>query len=580
MHATGSGATSMHGTNTATSTLDGSDTSTGLALTTSESESTVTGTTTSSTGGDPEDTGSSVDLPVFTQLAAGGRHTCGLSIDGEVRCWGSNDHGQLGDGTTQARLLPTDISLWATALSTGESHTCALARGGALWCWGSNHFGQVGAGSHLGNTTWLSPIIVNAPMTAAIVAGAFNTCLVSDSQAIYCWGDNEAGQLGAASEQDQDLPSLLAEVAAATTVSIGMLHACALRPDGSPICWGSNNSYELGHTLPGGHLEDPVGVPPMAQISAGGSISCATTAAGEVWCWGGLFGGAKLAEPFVADASEVRVGLMHACARMKDGRVMCWGSNHYGQLGDGTTIDADAPQLVPGLTDVIALTAGYLHTCALRTNGTALCWGRNEGGQLGDGTTTDRSSPVPVGAQGTHSVPPDEQPDGHTPGVGFVPAPGTISIFNCGGNSTCNHVLDTTADPSKAPFATADSWEPFGLETILAFRKRYGSRGQTPQGHWAELFPVNRESLENAFVAGNLGSPANYDGKPTLLEQMDSAYTIPRHSKWHCDHWVAHLEGGSPDNPIAVSDPNKPAGPYSEPCVVWKLCTCYYDNIP
>src|SRR5688572_24579048 len=95
-----------------------------------------------------DSTGPVVDEVSFVRIASGARFSCGLDSDGVAYCWGLNDRGQLGDGTTTTRLAPTQVSttLQFSTIAAGASHTCAITLTGDPYCWGSNERGEAGAG--------------------------------------------------------------------------------------------------------------------------------------------------------------------------------------------------------------------------------------------------------------------------------------------------------------------------------------------------------------------------------------------------------------------------------------------------
>jgi alpha-tubulin suppressor-like RCC1 family protein len=133
-----------------------------------------------------------------TALAAGGRHTCALIETGALKCWGQNQRGQLGDGTTADRVVPVNVAELSTgvmALAAGWQHSCALMLNGSIKCWGNNGNGQLGIGNLLLKVTatdvaWIPTAAV------AVAAGREHTCALLADNAVRCWGDDEQGQLG------------------------------------------------------------------------------------------------------------------------------------------------------------------------------------------------------------------------------------------------------------------------------------------------------------------------------------------------------------------------------------------------
>ena len=138
--------------------------------------------------------------------SAGGRHTCALVGDGSVQCWGGNDFGELGDGTTTAHPFPEPVAgiAGAVAIAAGFNHTCALLADGRVACWGANGYGQLGDGTGIDNP--LPVTVAGLPPSVAIAAGYNHSCAVSSDGAARCWGWNAAGQLGDGTTTDQPLP--------------------------------------------------------------------------------------------------------------------------------------------------------------------------------------------------------------------------------------------------------------------------------------------------------------------------------------------------------------------------------------
>jgi alpha-tubulin suppressor-like RCC1 family protein len=344
-------------------------------------------------------------------ISAGFLQTCAVTgPNGAAKCWGRNDYGELGTGTTTSSLTPVGVvglSSKVAAVSAGGSRSCALTTSGGLKCWGS------GPGN--GTSGSLTPVSVTGLATGvkAISVGGTIACALTTSGGVRCWGAGSLGQLG-----DGLLTSSLVPVSPAgltsgvAAVSTGAQHACVLMSAGGVKCWGWNNYGETGDQTGATTTATPtdvLGLPSnVTGIFVGGYHSCAVTSSGEAWCWGenqaGQLGdGTTLdratpaAVSTLSGVTSITGGTYHTCALVTGGAVSCWGSNNSGQLGDGTALDRSLPVWVVGLSSAVTqISGGRFHTCAVDSVGRALCWGNNTWGQLGDGTTTFRYTPVGV----------------------------------------------------------------------------------------------------------------------------------------------------------------------------------------
>src|SRR5438552_2831006 len=177
-------------------------------------------------------------------LDAGDYHSCALRASGVAYCWGDNGDGQLGDGTTTQRLVPTAVvgGLTFTTLSVGAAHTCGLTTSGAAYCWGFNGDGRLGDNT---TTQRLVPTAVAGGLTfASVTAGDFFTCAVTTSGAAYCWG--AGGYIGDGTTTQRLLPTSVAGGPPFTYVPAGAIFRSGLTTSGAAYCWGLNGNGELG----------------------------------------------------------------------------------------------------------------------------------------------------------------------------------------------------------------------------------------------------------------------------------------------------------------------------------------------
>lgn len=329
-----------------------------------------------------------VTVPDVVGVDGGRRHACAVSADGAVRCWGTNLYGQLGDGsTTDAPDEPVAVGIPpASAVTAGADFTCALLQDARVACWGFNLSGQLGNGTDTGVS--LEPVPVSGLEDAVTVsAGGEHACALRDDGSVWCWGQNDVGQLGDGTTTSRDEPVRVTGVVGAVGITAGRSHSCAAVDDGTVRCWGGGTLGQLGD---GGREDSPEPVRVSMPGTAVGSVDAGT----ESTC--AAVGGAE--DP---------------------GRsVWCWGANESGQLGVDGDEDRPVPVEVPDLDGPRGVVLGERWSCAVLADGSARCWG---GGAADDRVVVD-----------TAAAPPSDPGEGGDPGPDVRRAP-----YSFLGNELC-----------------------------------------------------------------------------------------------------------------------------------------------
>jgi alpha-tubulin suppressor-like RCC1 family protein len=267
-------------------------------------------------------------------ISAGGHHTCALTSAGGVECWGGNEEGQLGEVVnTENKTTPVTVSglsSGVTAIAAGLYHTCALTSVGAVKCWGGNEYGQLGDGTTSGRTAPVAVSGLSSGVTA-IAAGFYHTCALTSAGGAKCWGANFEGGIGDGTETHKTTPvDVYGLSGGVMAIDAGFTHTCALTSAGGAKCWGGNSQGQVGDGFTA-HWTTPTDVSGLSSgvtaISAGGEQTCALTSAGGVKCWG------ENAYGQLGDGTEKRrttpvhvSGLQHA---------MCSGNNGTVKLSPG-----------------------------------------------------------------------------------------------------------------------------------------------------------------------------------------------------------------------------------------------------
>ena len=359
--------------------------------------------------------------PPRVRLAAGPAHACAIRESGELYCWGNNDHGQIGDLTTDPRPTPVHIGpgiQWAAVTAGGDecttgcvdprsSHTCAIVRDGSLYCWGSNAGGELGNGT---TTAFSAPWRVGMDFDwVAVDAGFGATCGIKRNGTLWCWGafGHDRNTFG----DVQGLgPSYPIQVGSANDwVAIDLGHnreatangsmGCGVRSSGELHCWnespfetppspfrspdraGSESDWE-SVCVSGGDFSGNTRDQRVCGTRRGGSFYCTVTT--------NLDDAQRIGDNL--DWRAPNAGSMHGCALHRD-LVWCWGSNEFGARGVESS--TDLVNAVP-MQDWRLIAAGNGFACGEQTDASVYCWGRNLSGELGAGITADKLVPTLV----------------------------------------------------------------------------------------------------------------------------------------------------------------------------------------
>ncbi|MFL5352434.1 RCC1 domain-containing protein [Archangium sp.] len=347
--------------------------------------------------------------PKPTRIAGGWYFSLELRQDGTVWGWGTNQRGQLGDGTTLQRNTPVRVMGLdnVESIAAADRHSLVLKKDGTVWAWGGNDFGQLGDGSF---TDRYTPVqVVGLTGVVAIAAGGVQSLALKQDGTVWAWGYNGTGALGDGTTIDRNTPVQVVGLTGVVAIAEGDTDSLAVRSDGSVWAWGYNYFGELGDGTTSMRTT-PVqvsGLTGVVAVSVGNTHSMALKLDGTVWAWGSNGDGSLGDGTTIQRTTPVQVlglsgvtaidaGVGFSLVLKQDGTAWAWGYNGWAQLGDGTTTRRMTPVQVPGLSGVATISTGAAHSLALKQDNSAWAWGYNGYGQLGDGTTTQRSSPVRV----------------------------------------------------------------------------------------------------------------------------------------------------------------------------------------
>lgn len=255
-------------------------------------------------------------------------------------------------------------------VEAGMTGGCGLLFNGTVYCWGNNERGEVGDGTNIMRD---HPVMVkNLTDVTSITMGDQIYCAIRSDATAWCWGRNHEGQLGDGTTTNRNTPVQVLGLTDVIDISPDAMHTCAVKGDGTAWCWGYNNHGQLGNG--------------ESTLS---------------WEYGSLTPAQVLGpdgEGFLVGVTSISAGWWFTCATTISGTAYCWGQNHLGQGGNGepTEEDQTTPEQVRGPANFTQISAGHFHACAVSVDGTPYCWGHGASGRLGNGGTSSSSVPTQV----------------------------------------------------------------------------------------------------------------------------------------------------------------------------------------
>lgn len=291
----------------------------------------------------------------WAQISAGDWHSCGMTVDQDAYCWGYNADGRCGLGNTKSPILKPELVKgnykWKF-ISAGYFYSCGVRRDGALFCWGKNNYGRLGNGKVGGNYT--TPQRVGKDVDwVNVLAGGDHTCALKADKSVWCFGNNEEGQLGVG-KTPKELPISAVPVKVQGTykyLSNSSKFACAIKTDGTGVCWGSNAWGNLGIGKNGSYAIKPTKIKSSGlwrQLSCGQFVGCGIKSDNTGWCWGA---GYLTPLKFKPDGwITMTAGDWNGSGVNANGTAYSWWENEWGEGGVGYTGYLKKPTEVVGGT--------------------------------------------------------------------------------------------------------------------------------------------------------------------------------------------------------------------------------------
>ena len=421
----------------------------------------------------------------ISQISLGSNHSSAISSTGRLFLWGYNYHGQIGDGTTINKILPTEITNRfglsneekIIQFSLGGSHSSALTSTGRLFMWGNNYNGQLGniTTTNRNSPTYITNYfnITDEEKITQISLGNLHSSAITSTGRFFVWGYNYEGQLGDGTTINKNIPTEITLFKSSkvftsltyiyheninqfipnkegyiflgwyTDLTFISLSDLSIMPANDIVLFGywsiinydityhlddginhdnNPNSYtvfdeitlfnptKIGYNFLGWYDNEGLTGEAITTISLGSTINVNLYAKWEIKSYTISY---LIVEddyeplsyiPLFPEESIIKVslGYYNSAALTSTGRLFIWGNNFYGQLGDGTKTGKIVPIEITSCFSlsseekIIEVSLGEYNSSALTSTGRLFMWGNNYYGQLGDGTTADKTSPTEI----------------------------------------------------------------------------------------------------------------------------------------------------------------------------------------
>ena len=293
----------------------------------------------------------------FVHITSGYRYSCGITTIGEAWCWGLGHEGNLGNSASADSPIPVKVSgghSWQTIEAGSAPYlwddsretTCGITLSGDLYCWGYNVHGQLGQGN-TGASINEPKLISNGRKWRQVTIADLHVCAIDIAGDGFCWGWQNNGQLGDnTGTTDRYAPVAIKSPYKWRNLSAGVRSSCGITTENELYCWGAGGRYRLG-TGSTASSNIPLKVSTSEKfkyVEGARDYYCALSINNDLYCWGrndyGQIGDNKVGvdrqTPYLvmSDVHSFGAGIAQMCALKNSGKAYCTGNAEHGRLGN------------------------------------------------------------------------------------------------------------------------------------------------------------------------------------------------------------------------------------------------------